>query len=103
MATDDTDAHEDPVAQPEAEGDRPQIRVGCAGLPNGVSRAHYFERLDLLETDVTFFDPPRDVALRRWHTEAAPGSAFSVLAWQVITHEAGTPGYARMPTPLAPE
>lgn len=99
MATsDDTEAH------PEAaDDDRPQIRVGCAGVPSGVSRATYFERLDLLETDVTFFDPPREVALKRWRNEAPPGSAFSVLAWQVITHEAGTPGYARVAAPLSPE
>ena len=87
----------------ETEADAPQVRVGCAGLPSGVSRASYFERLDLLETDATFYDPPRDVALRRWRTEAPPGSAFSVMAWQVITHEPGTPGYARLNAPLAPE
>jgi uncharacterized protein YecE (DUF72 family) len=81
----------------------PQIRVGCAGLPSGVSRGAYFQRLDLLETDVTFFEPPREVALRRWHAEAPAGSAFSVIAWQVVTHEAGTPGYARLQTPLAPD
>ena len=48
-----------------------------------MSRAAYFERLDLLETDATFYDPPRDVALRRWRAEAPGGSAFSVMAWQL--------------------
>jgi uncharacterized protein YecE (DUF72 family) len=93
----------EPTEPPETEDDAPQVRVGCAGLPSGVSRAAYFERLDLLETDVTFFDPPRDVALRRWRSEAPAGSAFSVMAWQLITHEPGTAGYARLNAPLAPE
>jgi uncharacterized protein YecE (DUF72 family) len=77
------------------------IRVGCAGLPSGISRAAYFEHVDLLETDATFYEPPRDVALRRWHKEAPPGCAFATLAWQLITHEPGSPGYARLTQPLA--
>ena len=78
------------------------VRVGCAGLPSGVSRASYFERLDLLETDVTFFEPPREVALRRWRSEAPQACAFSTIAWQLVTHEADTPGYARLLHPLDP-
>lgn len=76
-----------------ARDDESLLRVGCAGLPHGVSRAAYFKRLDLLETDATFQEPPRDVALRRWKTEAPAGSAFTALAWQLITHEYGSPGY----------
>src|SRR5690349_17708785 len=87
-----------------AEEDSPcLLRVGCAGLPNGVSRPHYFERLDLLEADVTFIEPPRDLALRRWHQEAPPGAAFTMLAWQFITHDPSTPGYERLAQPLAKE
>ncbi len=85
-----------------AEEEGQLVRVGCAGLPSGVSRVHYFEHLDLLETDMTFFEPPREVALRRWRAEAPPGCAFSALAWQLITHESGSPGYARLPHPLDP-
>jgi uncharacterized protein YecE (DUF72 family) len=79
------------------------VRVGTAGLPSGVARASYFEHLDLLETDVTFFEPPREVALRRWRTEAPAGCAFSALAWQLVTHPAGSPGYPRLGAPLPPE
>jgi len=78
------------------------VRVGCAGLPAGVSRAAYFERLDLLETDVTFFEPPREIALKRWRGEAPPACAFSALAWQLITHDADNPGYSRLLHPLEP-
>ena len=87
-----------------AEEDTPCIvRIGCAGLPNSVSRPHYFERLDLLEADVTFIEPPRDLALRRWHQDAPPGAAFTMLAWQFITHDPSTPGYERLSQPLAKE
>jgi uncharacterized protein YecE (DUF72 family) len=79
------------------------IRVGTAGLPSGIARHVYFENLDLLEVDVTFFEPPRDVALRRWRQEAPEGTGFAMLAWQAITHEADTPGYARMTHKLSPE
>jgi uncharacterized protein YecE (DUF72 family) len=79
------------------------VRVGCAGLPSGVSRVSYFERLDFLETDLSFYESPREVALRRWRKEAPPGAGFSMLASQLITHDADTAGYARLTTPLAPE
>jgi len=79
------------------------VRIGCAGLPNGVSRQQYFERLDLLEADMTFIEPPRDLALRRWHQDAPPGAGFTMLAWQLITHDPSTPGYERLPQPLPPE
>ena len=54
------------MAEDTTETKERLVRVGCAGLPSGISRAHYFENLDLLETDATFFEPPREVALRRW-------------------------------------
>jgi uncharacterized protein YecE (DUF72 family) len=89
--------------QVEDEDDSPVLRIGCAGLPNGVSRPHYFENLDLLEADVTFFEPPRDLALRRWKQEAPPGAGFTMLAWQLVTHDPSTAGYERLTQPLTPE
>lgn len=78
------------------------VRIGCAGLPSGVSRSLYFKRLDLLETDATLLEPPGDAALRRWRREAPPGSSFTMLAWQLVTHEASAPTYERLLTPLSP-
>jgi uncharacterized protein YecE (DUF72 family) len=86
-----------------AEAEAPLCRIGCAGLPNAVSRTQYFERLDLLELDLTFVEPPRDLALRRWKQDAPAGAGFTMLAWQLITHDADTPGYARLPQPLPAE
>jgi uncharacterized protein YecE (DUF72 family) len=81
----------------------PLVRIGCAGLPNGVSRTQYFKQLDLLETDVAFIEPPRELALRRWHADAPPGAAFTMIGWQLITHDADTDGYARLHEPLPAE
>jgi uncharacterized protein YecE (DUF72 family) len=78
------------------------LRIGCAGLPSGVARPQYFARLDLLESELTFFELPSEAALKRWHKDAPPTAAFTMLAWQAITHEAGTPGYARMTHPMEP-
>ncbi|MBI4509629.1 MAG: DUF72 domain-containing protein [Deltaproteobacteria bacterium] len=79
------------------------IRIGCAGLPSGVARASYFERLDLLEVDMTFYEPPSEAALRRWRKEAPSNAGFSMLAWQVITHEPGPSGYERLSKPIPPD
>ena len=78
------------------------IRVGCAGLPAGIPRASYFEHLDLLEVDTTFWEPPGDSALKRWQRETPEGEGFSILAWQLITHEGDSPGYSRLVTPVDP-
>jgi uncharacterized protein YecE (DUF72 family) len=79
------------------------IRVGCAGLPSGLARAHYFEHVDFLEVDEAFHEPPGESAMRRWRNEAPPDAGFALLAWQLVTHDADTPGYARLRSPLAPE
>jgi uncharacterized protein YecE (DUF72 family) len=79
------------------------IRVGCAGLPSGLARAHYFEHVDFLEVDEAFHELPGESAMRRWRTEAPADAGFALLAWQLVTHDADTPGYARLRTPLSPE
>lgn len=81
----------------------PIVRIGCAGLPTGVARLRYFEKLSFLETDATFYEPPRAAVLTRWRGEAPSDAAFAVLAWQLVTHEADTAGYARLVEPLPAE
>ncbi len=90
---------------PEPMNEEPEglIRVGCADLPSGISRATYFEHLDLLEVESTFWEPPGENALRRWRRETPATEAFTLVAWQLITHEANSPGYSRLNTRLAPE
>ena len=94
-----------PPTTPPSTQDEPEslIRVGCADLPAGISRAAYFEHLDLLEVESTFWEPPGESALRRWRRETPVAEAFTLVAWQLITHEASSAGYSRLNTKLAPD
>lgn len=57
-----------PNSQP---GSSSRIRIGCAGLPQGLKRVRYFEKLPFLETSDTYRSLPRASVLRRWHATAA--------------------------------
>jgi uncharacterized protein YecE (DUF72 family) len=72
----------------------PRLRVGCCAL--GPRPDHYFRRHSALELQQSFFEPPRAAALGRLREQAPPGFAFIVRAWQLITHEPGSPGYRRL-------
>ena len=69
-------------------------KVGCAGFSMRLS--DYFQRFDLVEVQESFFDPPTERTLARWRREAPEGFAFSVRAWQLITHPPSYPGYGRI-------
>jgi len=76
------------------------IRIGCAGLPQGLKRQRHFEQLGLLETTDTFFSLPRPSILRRWRRDASEtrpqGAAFSLVALGGITDPQGA---VRAPEP----
>ena len=58
----------------------PIVRVGCAGLPDGVSRAAYHERLDYLEVPGTFFDQGYAATLAALNAvQAARGTGYEAL------------------------
>lgn len=75
------------------------FRIGCCGFP--VSRALYFSTFRLVEVQQTFYEPPRVETLRRWREEAPRDFEFSLKAWQLITHQANSPTYRRLKTPLS--
>lgn len=72
-------------------------RVGCAGFSMKLS--DYFKRFNLVEVQESFFDPPTERTLARWRREAPEGFAFSIRAWQLITHPSTYPGYQRIRRP----
>lgn len=76
-------------------------KVGCCGFP--VSWEKYFEALGVVEIQQTFYQPPKPQTARRWRDEAPDGFEFTVKAWQLITHEASSPTYRRLRTPLSEE
>ncbi len=69
-------------------------KIGCAGFSMKLSE--YFREFNLVEVQETFFDPPKERTLARWRKAAPVGFAFSLRAWQLITHPATYPGYQRI-------
>lgn len=80
----------------------PVLHVGCAGLPPGVGRQHYFDRLAYLEAPGTLHGVPRESVLRRWRADAGAHGRFGLVAPEVVTHRPGPRGYPRGKEPLTP-
>src|SRR5919112_1151163 len=74
------------------------VRVGLCGWT--VSQASYVRRFPLVEVQHTFYEPPPDNVLARWRAGVPPGFEFTMKAWQLITHESGSPTYRRLKQPL---
>ena len=78
----------------------PHVSVGCAGLPPGLRRARYFQRLQYLENEGTRFQVPKGNVLRRWSADAGEADdhtlgRFGLYAPQEITDRPGKKGYPR--------
>jgi uncharacterized protein YecE (DUF72 family) len=73
-------------------------KLGCCGF--GGSMSSYFTMFDIVEVQHTFYDPPKVQTLSRWRAEAPKKFRFALKAWQLITHEATSPTYRRLKTPL---
>ncbi|HWW74363.1 MAG TPA: DUF72 domain-containing protein [Pyrinomonadaceae bacterium] len=78
-----------------------RVRVGCCGFRS--SRESYYELLDSVEVQHTFYQPPQVSTLRRWKEEAPGGFEFTLKAWQLITHLPSSPTYRRLKRPLTAE
>jgi uncharacterized protein YecE (DUF72 family) len=74
------------------------VRVGLCGWT--ISRAAYLRRFPLVEVQHTFYEPPTDALLTRWRADVPPAFEFTIKAWQVVTHESGSPTYRRLRSPL---
>jgi uncharacterized protein YecE (DUF72 family) len=81
-------------------GKRP-VRIGCSGFRS--SRAAYYQVLDSVEVQQTFYQPPQVSTLRRWREEAPAGFEFTVKVWQLVTHRASSPTYRRLKRQLTDE
>jgi uncharacterized protein YecE (DUF72 family) len=77
------------------------VKIGLCGA--GMNLTSYAERFSVLEVQQTFYEPPRESTLRRWRAAVPPAFEFTVKAWQLITHEAKSPTYRRLRTPLSAE
>jgi len=77
------------------------VRIGTCGFPE--AHRTLFADFDLLEVQQTFYQPPRIETAQRWRSEAPADFVFTLKAWQLLTHEAGSPTYRRLREGLSPE
>jgi uncharacterized protein YecE (DUF72 family) len=77
------------------------VRLGLCGFT--IAFEDYVREFPVVEVQQTFYEPPRDGTMRRWRAEAPEDFEFTLKAWQLITHDAASPTYRRLRTPLAPE
>lgn len=76
-------------------------RVGACGFRTSHERT--FTRFDVLEVQKTFYQPPQISTAERWRSEAPDRFAYTLKAWQLITHEASSPTYRRRTDQLTDE
>ena len=74
------------------------VRLGLCGFTIGAGE--YVRRYRVVEVQQTFYEPPADAVMARWRRSAPPGFEFTLKAWQLITHENGSPTYRRMRAPM---
>ncbi len=73
---------------------RPAVRVGTCGFAEAQART--FAEFGILEVQHTFYQPPSVATAAAWRERAGADFVFSLKAWQLITHRASSPTYARL-------
>ena len=61
----------------------------------------YVREYRLVEVQQTFYEPPREATMRRWRAQAPADFEFTIKAWQLVTHDASSPTYRRLRSPLS--
>jgi uncharacterized protein YecE (DUF72 family) len=75
-----------------------RVRLGLCGFTMAFD--DYIREYSLVEVQQTFYEPPRDATMRRWRAQAPADFEFTIKAWQLITHDASSPTYRRLRTPM---
>lgn len=70
---------------------RTDVKVGCCGF--SCTPGTYFGKLPAVEIQQTFYRLPRPETVLKWREQAPDGFAFSLKAWQIITHDASCPSF----------
>ncbi len=75
-----------------------RLRVGCCGF--AASHSKYYSTFQVVEIQQTFYQPPKLATAERWRNEPPPDFAYTMKAWQLITHEPSSPTYRRLMEPI---
>jgi uncharacterized protein YecE (DUF72 family) len=76
----------------------PEVRLGLCGFT--MAFENYVREYALVEVQQPFYEPPRESTMRRWRALAPTDFEFTIKAWQLVTHDASSPTYRRLRTPL---
>lgn len=74
------------------------VRIGLCGFT--MAMEDYALHFPVVEIQNTFYEPPRDIFIRKWRAVTAPSLEFTMKVWQLVTHAAGSPTYRRMKSAL---
>ncbi|HEY6051081.1 MAG TPA: DUF72 domain-containing protein [Thermoanaerobaculia bacterium] len=77
------------------------LRVGLCGFT--MSMEDYPLHFPVVEVQQTFYEPPRDLTMKRWVEATPAGFEFTLKAWQLVTHPGGSPTYRRIKRPMTAE
>jgi uncharacterized protein YecE (DUF72 family) len=75
------------------------IGIGLCGFT--MAFEDYVREYRLVEVQQTFYEPPRSGTMRRWRALAPSDFEFTIKAWQLVTHDASSPTYRRLRSPLS--
>lgn len=70
------------------------VRVGCCGFARRLDE--YARHLDAVEVQQTFYRLPRLQTVEGWRARTPATFAFTLKAWQLITHPPTSPTYRRL-------
>src|SRR5688500_657375 len=76
-----------------------EVRIGLCGFT--MAFEDYVREYRVVEVQQTFYEPPREGTMRRWRADAPDDFEFTIKAWQLVTHDASSPTYRRLRTPLS--
>ena len=75
------------------------VRIGLCGFTMAFD--DYVREYRLVEVQQTFYEPPQNGTMRRWRALAPSDFEFTIKAWQLVTHDASSPTYRRLRSPLS--
>ena len=74
------------------------VKIGLCGFT--IAIAQYPRRFPVVEVQQTFYQPPAPRVMQRWRDSMPAHFEFTMKAWQLVTHTAGSPTYRRLKRPL---
>ena len=77
---------------------RGAVKIGLCGFT--IAIAEYPRWFPVVEVQQTFYQPPAEGVMRRWRAGVPDDFEFTIKAWQLVTHAAGSPTYRRLRRPL---